>query len=73
MWLILYLIGIIKSSRKIYGAPRQSRYSGYALILAFGKTPRDLNVKGEMELNGRVVSYCAVCDGPFFKNKKVAK
>lgn len=47
-------------------------YSGYALILAFGKTPRDLNVKGEMELKGRGVSYCAVCDGPFFKNKKVA-
>src|SRR5919107_1508275 len=47
-------------------------YSGYALILAFGKTPRDLDVKGERELNGRGVSYCAVCDGPFFKNKKVA-
>jgi thioredoxin reductase (NADPH) len=29
-------------------------------------------VKGEKELNGRGVSYCAVCDGPFFKNKKVA-
>ena len=47
-------------------------YSGYALILAFGKTPRDLNVKGEKELKGRGVSHCAVCDGPFFKNKKVA-
>jgi len=50
----------------------ENEYSGYALILAFGKTPRDLNVKGERELNGRGVSYCAVCDGPFFKNKKVA-
>ena len=49
-----------------------NEYSGYALILAFGKTPRDLNVKGEKELSGRGVSYCAVCDGPFFKNKKVA-
>jgi thioredoxin reductase (NADPH) len=48
------------------------QYSGSTLILAFGKTPRDLNVKGEKELNGRGVSYCAVCDGPFFKNKKVA-
>jgi thioredoxin reductase (NADPH) len=47
-------------------------YSGNTLILAFGKTPRDLNVKGEKDLNGRGVSYCAVCDGPFFKNKKVA-
>jgi len=50
---------------------KDKEYSGYVLILAFGKTPRDLNVKGEKELNGRGVSYCAVCDGPFFKNKKV--
>jgi thioredoxin reductase (NADPH) len=57
---------IIKTSNK------DIEYIGYALILAFGKTPRDLNVKGEKELSGRGVSYCAVCDGPFFKNKKVA-
>ena len=57
---------IIKTNNKA------NEYSGYVLILAFGKTPRDLNVKGEKELNGRGVSYCAVCDGPFFKNKKVA-
>ncbi|MDW0140391.1 MAG: FAD-dependent oxidoreductase [Nitrososphaeraceae archaeon] len=50
---------------------KDKEYSGYVLILAFGKTPRDLNVKGEKESNGRGVSYCAVCDGPFFKNKKV--
>ena len=31
-----------------------------------------MNVPGEKELKGRGVSYCAVCDGPFFKNKKVA-
>jgi thioredoxin reductase (NADPH) len=49
-----------------------NEYATRALILAFGKTPRDLNVPGEKELKGRGVSYCAVCDGPFFKNKKVA-
>ncbi len=42
------------------------------LILAFGKTPRDLGVSGENELKGKGVSYCAVCDGPLFKSKKVA-
>jgi thioredoxin reductase (NADPH) len=47
-------------------------YLGCVIILAFGKTPRDLNVPGEKELRGRGVSYCAVCDGPFFKNKTVA-
>ncbi len=57
---------------KIKTSNDDKEYSAYALILAFGKTPRDLNVKGERELNGRGVSYCAVCDGPFFKNKKVA-
>ena len=42
-----------------------------AVILAFGKTPRDLGVPGEKELKGRGVSYCAVCDGPLFKGKTV--
>ena len=49
-----------------------NEYSCCVLILAFGKTPRDLNIPGENELKGRGVSYCAVCDGPFFKNKTVA-
>ncbi|MDQ4072690.1 MAG: FAD-dependent oxidoreductase [Thermoproteota archaeon] len=49
-----------------------NQYSCCVIILAFGKTPRDLNVPGEKELKGRGVSYCAVCDGPFFKNKAVA-
>src|SRR5918994_1433623 len=49
-----------------------NEYSGCVIILAFGKTPTDLNVPGEKELKGRGVSYCAVCDGPFFKNKTVA-
>jgi thioredoxin reductase (NADPH) len=49
-----------------------NHYSSHTLILAFGKTPRDLNVPGEKEFKGRGVSYCAVCDGPFFKKKKIA-
>jgi thioredoxin reductase (NADPH) len=57
---------------KIKTAGSEKEYSSLALILAFGKTPKDLNVKGEKELGGKGVSYCAVCDGPFFKNKKVA-
>src|SRR5215831_6175669 len=47
-------------------------YSAPAIFLAFGKTPRDLNVPGEQELKGKGVSYCAVCDGPLFKQKSVA-
>ncbi|HEV2227170.1 MAG TPA: FAD-dependent oxidoreductase [Nitrososphaerales archaeon] len=47
------------------------KYTGTAVILAFGKTPRNLGVPGERELNGKGVSYCAVCDGPLFKEKTV--
>lgn len=47
-------------------------YEAEAVILAFGLTPRNLGVTGEKELIGKGVSYCATCDGPFFKNKTVA-
>lgn len=43
-----------------------------ALILATGASPVKLGVPGEMELTGRGVSYCAVCDGPFFRDSVVA-
>ncbi len=47
-------------------------YSAPVIILAFGKTPRDLGVPGEQKLKGKGVSYCAVCDGPFFKGRVVS-
>jgi alkyl hydroperoxide reductase subunit F len=46
-------------------------YSSHTLILATGKRHRPLNVPGEKELVGRGVAYCATCDAPFFKGKKV--
>lgn len=46
-------------------------YEAKAVILAFGKVPRRLNIPGEEELVGRGVSYCVTCDGPFFKDKNV--
>jgi len=42
-----------------------------AVIIATGAKHRALGVPGEKELSGRGVSYCATCDGPFFKNKKI--
>lgn len=44
----------------------------HAVILATGGSPRKLDVPGEKEFYGRGVSYCAVCDGFFFRNKRVA-
>jgi len=43
-----------------------------AAIAATGANFQKLGIKGEEELSGRGVSYCAVCDGFFFKNKSVA-
>ncbi|OGN73008.1 MAG: thioredoxin-disulfide reductase [Chloroflexi bacterium GWB2_49_20] len=42
-----------------------------ALIIATGASPIYLNIDGEKELTGKGVSYCATCDGWFFKNKSV--
>lgn len=46
--------------------------TGKAVIVASGAEHRKLGVKGEGELRGRGVSYCAVCDGAFFKDSDVA-
>jgi thioredoxin reductase (NADPH) len=46
-------------------------YLADTLIITTGATPRHLNVPGETELTGRGTSYCATCDGWFFKDKDV--
>jgi thioredoxin reductase (NADPH) len=48
-----------------------SEYIAESLIIATGAKARKLGVPGEDELRGRGVSYCAVCDGAFFKNQNV--
>ena len=50
----------------------QSVYQGRALIYAAGAAPRALGIPGEEALRGRGVSWCAACDGAFFKGKDVA-
>ncbi|WKZ34234.1 MAG: thioredoxin-disulfide reductase [Anaerolineales bacterium] len=46
-------------------------YTADTLIVTTGASPNHLNIPGEVELTGRGVSYCATCDGWFFKDKKV--
>lgn len=47
-------------------------YRAPTVILTAGGTPRRLNVPGEVEYAGKGVSYCAVCDGAFFKGEVLA-
>jgi thioredoxin reductase (NADPH) len=47
-------------------------YEAPAVILTAGGTPNKLGVPGELEYAGRGVSYCAVCDGAFFKGETIA-
>ena len=47
-------------------------YEAGAVIVCAGGGPKKLGVPGESEFAGRGVSYCAVCDGPFFRDKVVA-
>jgi thioredoxin-disulfide reductase len=49
-----------------------NEYKSKAVILAFGKSPRTLDVPGEKEYTGKGVSYCATCDAPLFKGMPVA-
>jgi thioredoxin reductase (NADPH) len=46
-------------------------FTAYSVIVATGAKHKKLEVPGEAELTGRGVSYCATCDGPFFKEKKM--
>jgi thioredoxin reductase (NADPH) len=46
-------------------------YEGRAVIIATGANPRKLGLDGEQTFAGKGVSYCATCDGPFFRNQEL--
>ena len=56
--------------KKIIG--KSKTYQSYSVILALGSHARELKIEGETKFKGQGVSYCALCDGNFFKNKSVA-
>ena len=49
----------------------RATYEAKAVIISQGSHYKEIGAKGEKEFRGRGVSYCGVCDGPFFKGKKV--
>ncbi len=48
------------------------KFRAKTVIIASGKRSRSLNVPGEKKLVGRGISYCSICDAPFFEGKEVA-
>ena len=48
-----------------------SEFQAEAVVLAFGKSPKEMGVPGEKEFKGRGVSYCVICDAPLYRGKRV--
>lgn len=61
----------LKSNPKVIQTT-EAEFKAKTVIIACGAQPMKLGVPGEAEFVGRGVSYCAVCDGAFYKNKVVA-
>lgn len=49
----------------------QDSYEAHSVILAFGLEHRKLDVPGEKDFYGKGITYCATCDGPFFRDKEI--
>ena len=64
----IYLDGDYRIARCASG----KLYRGKAAIISTGGSPGFLNVPGEKEYNGKGVSYCAICDGAFFRDQVIA-
>ena len=65
------------TSVELEGQPKlvhvgEQTYEAKTVILAMGASPRELGLSNERELRGRGVSYCATCDGMFYRGKTVA-
>ena len=63
-------IDLVSENKKI--TTLNGEFSAKTVVIAVGAKNKKLNVKGENDFIGRGVSYCAVCDGAFYKDKIVA-
>ncbi|MCU0619953.1 MAG: thioredoxin-disulfide reductase [Gemmatimonadales bacterium] len=66
--------GIVRRADELFEVSTTSgtTYEAPTVIITAGGTPSKLDVPGELEYAGRGVSYCAVCDGAFFKGETIA-
>lgn len=60
-----------EGSRKRLECAEGHSYAAKSVILATGTKPRTLGVPGEARFAGRSISWCAICDGPHYRNKRV--
>ena len=60
------------NEKYIYSEDGKYKRSCNKIIIATGQRPQMLNIEDEDKFMGRGISYCAVCDGPFYKKKTVA-
>jgi len=67
-----YATHVNLSMRPFKVSTYSKEYFSKVLIISMGASPNKLNIPGENEFRGRGVSYCATCDGWFFKGKEVA-
>jgi thioredoxin reductase (NADPH) len=65
------VIGLRFEEKKHIVKTEKSDFSAQAVIIASGRYPRMLGVPGEDHFHGKGISHCAVCDGAFFRDKKV--
>jgi len=62
---------VSKESEGFTVKTNKGEYKAKTLLISTGRSPRKLGLNGENELIGKGLSYCAVCDGPFARNKEV--
>jgi thioredoxin reductase (NADPH) len=63
-------VDLLSEEKVVFG--NNGTYTGKSVVIATGSMGRGTRVKGEDELLGRGVSYCATCDAAFFRNQEVA-
>jgi len=62
----------VKRAGKFFKVKADKLYTSKTVIMATGRAPRKLGIKGEEKFKNRGVTYCATCDAPIFKGKDVA-
>lgn len=65
------VLSVEKVDNKFKVVTNYNEYEALAIIIANGVEPRKMGLPNEADLVGKGVSYCAVCDGPFYKGKEI--